>query len=676
MKKIIIVFCLSFLLLMTTNINALATEINSKYEYDTDAVVAGGGTYQVTNRTNHEQLFYGITYTRDIALSQSLNQIGGNQTFDPQVVNVLEMPINTNAKVVNWTYSSASSWTKQTVSILAKDFEANNPGWIVLAGINGDFFDIKGKGALPYQTNGAAVSNGDVLRAVSSSQVGFTNDGTSTSLIGNENLTYTKHHILAVYDDNDDIIKEFEIDNFNQLPENDEISVYFSYYAFRTEGEGDDAVKVNYTEYNTVPATNSYLVDFPIRSYANSKDQMFGKGVISDVNVEQKLLIGDFAVVTTNSEVQSLLKKGVKIRVQQNVTGIYANCDNITGGGITLVDNGEANPNISDLTDYRHPRTIIGQQNDGTIVFLTVDGRQESNGMYGMSYEEMSAMMLYYNCTKAYNLDGGGSTTMVIRNAQGDFDVVNSPSDGGVERCDSNALLIVAPEMSLNVTSVTDQDFNFTYNNKAKDISISNFSVTLTNNSGFNETRMVQEQPSSSTELINSESYQWTNLVANTDYNVSYHYLLNYQGKSTEITSTGLMIHTGFARPTVTDYYYELLGDNYILHFKLDDPNNTILSSMIKYDKRVEIITVDQEIIYIAAANVVEPKFELSLVYNVHSSHGDNLSASYQIKAYEEEEPIDEIKPGKKCAKKSAEIIFVSISLSSLLGILLRKKNN
>ncbi len=674
MKKIIITFSLILLLLIGMNMQVYAADSTSNLDFNSEPVVAGGGTYQVTNRTNHEQLFYNIVYTRDIAVSQSMNQIGGTQEFDPQVVNVLEMPINTNAKVVNWTYSSPASWTKQTVKVLAKDFEANNPGWVVLAGVNGDFFDINGKQALPYQTSGTAVTNGDVLRAVSGTQVGFTNDGTSNSLIGNEELTYTEYHVLAVYDENDDIIATFKVDKLNVAPVDDEISVYFSYNAFRTEGEGDDAVKVTYVEYNTVPASNSYLVDFPIRSYANNKDHMFGKGVISDINVEQQLAIGDFAVVTANKEVQALLDKDVKIRVQQDVTGVYAACDNITGGGVTLVDNGEANPNISEMTDYRHPRTIVGQQADGTIVFLTVDGRQQTSGMYGMSYEEMSAMMLYYGCTKAYNLDGGGSTTMIIRNAQGEFDVMNSPSDGS-ERSDSNALLIVAPEMSLNVTEVTDTEFEFSYINKAKDINISNIRVTLSNSLGFQETKVIQTEASSSTEITNTENYKWSNLQPNTEYDVSYSYTLNYKGTTTEMTSTGLKIKTGVARPTISDCYYELLGDNYILHFKLEDPNNILISSMIKYDKKVERIAVNQEVVYIPVANVKDPKFTIHLVYNVNSSHAENITEIYEIsELIPEPEPTPKPEETKKCGKKCSELIIANISLISVLGIILRKR--
>ncbi len=683
-------FSLIFLLAFISNINIVQAEIESEFEFDQQEVVAGGGTYKVTSRTNNDSLAYGMTYTRDIALSQSLNEIGGKQNFDPQVVNLVEMPVGTNAKVVNWTYSSANNWTKQTIKVLAKDFEENNPGWVVLAGINGDFFDINGKEALPYQTNGTAVVNGNVLRAVSGKQVGFTNDGSANSLIGSESLTYTDYHLLGIYDQYDNLIKEIKVDKLNEAPVDDEVSVYFSYNAFKTEGEGADAVKVRYIEYNTVPGKNSYLVDLPERSYANDKNHMYGKGVISAVNTEQKLSIGDFAVVTENDEATDFLREGVKIRVQQNVTGAYEKCENISGAGATLANNGEAVFETDGMSHYRHPRTVIGQQEDGTLVFLTVDGRQQTSGMYGMTYEELSAMMLYYGCTEAYNLDGGGSTTLIVRNKQGDFDVMNSPSDGN-ERSDSNALLIVAPEMEVEIEKATDTSMEFSYINKAYGIKISDIEVTLSAGD-YQETRKMVDKETPATQITNTESYVWDNLKPNTTYDVSYKYKLHYQNSTTDISSVGLQFTTGNPKPTITNCYYEDIGQQYVIHFQINDENNLLISSLIKYDKKVITITKDQTILYIDKSKVEKAEFKLQIVYNVKSSHPDNQTMIIEIgdepphehefvdgecvcgeKDPNYEPPVNEIKP-QKCGNKGGILIVELLAVTSVLGLVFKRK--
>lgn len=109
---------------------------------------------------------------------------------------------------------------------------------------------------------------------------------------------------------------------------------------------------------------------------------------------------------------------------------------NMTGGGPTLIINGTI---PSGLQTAVHPRTAIGFNQDSTkVFFVTVDGRQPGFSV-GMSLPELADYMLSIGCYNAINLDGGGSTTMVVRDR-----VVNSPSDAAGERSVANALLAVS----------------------------------------------------------------------------------------------------------------------------------------------------------------------------------------------------------------------------------------
>lgn len=91
----------------------------------------------------------------------------------------------------------------------------------------------------------------------------------------------------------------------------------------------------------------------------------------------------------------------------------------------------------------RHPRTVLAWS--GTRHWLiTFDGRQPGYSV-GVSVAEMQDFLINaLHVDNAINLDGGGSTTMVI-----DGTVVNCPSDGattpctGTERAVPNALLLV-----------------------------------------------------------------------------------------------------------------------------------------------------------------------------------------------------------------------------------------
>lgn len=81
----------------------------------------------------------------------------------------------------------------------------------------------------------------------------------------------------------------------------------------------------------------------------------------------------------------------------------------------------------------RHPRTAVGISEDGTqLMLMVVDGRQPQLSL-GMSLKEVAHFLEKQGAHSAYNLDGGGSSTMVIHN-----EIVNSPSDPQERRrCDA-----------------------------------------------------------------------------------------------------------------------------------------------------------------------------------------------------------------------------------------------
>lgn len=86
----------------------------------------------------------------------------------------------------------------------------------------------------------------------------------------------------------------------------------------------------------------------------------------------------------------------------------------------------------------RHPRTAMGVADRGRRVWLiTVDGRQASYSD-GMTLAELASLLQRLGATDALNLDGGGSTTMVV-----DGRIVNRPSDREGERRVGNALAVV-----------------------------------------------------------------------------------------------------------------------------------------------------------------------------------------------------------------------------------------
>ncbi|MCF7841025.1 MAG: phosphodiester glycosidase family protein [Candidatus Marinimicrobia bacterium] len=98
----------------------------------------------------------------------------------------------------------------------------------------------------------------------------------------------------------------------------------------------------------------------------------------------------------------------------------------------------EADEGPNRHVEPRHPRSAVGYDASGrTIYFIVVDGRQTGYSV-GMSLAELAEFMVKIGVHQGLNLDGGGSTALVVNR-----EIVNRPSDTTGERAVSNALLVI-----------------------------------------------------------------------------------------------------------------------------------------------------------------------------------------------------------------------------------------
>lgn len=115
--------------------------------------------------------------------------------------------------------------------------------------------------------------------------------------------------------------------------------------------------------------------------------------------------------------------------------------------GPALVRDGAVVPGIDEVevdTNFGNhsiqgdqPRTAVGVIDDNHLVLVVVDGR-ETGYSAGASMTELASLMQGLGATAAYNIDGGGSSTMYFNG-----EVVNQPSNGG-ERGTSDILYVRA----------------------------------------------------------------------------------------------------------------------------------------------------------------------------------------------------------------------------------------
>ena len=69
---------------------------------------------------------------------------------------------------------------------------------------------------------------------------------------------------------------------------------------------------------------------------------------------------------------------------------------------------------ISTKDTIREPRTAIGQVDANHYVVIVADGRRDGWSDLGMTLQELQDVFAEQGCRIAYNLDGGGSATMVL----------------------------------------------------------------------------------------------------------------------------------------------------------------------------------------------------------------------------------------------------------------------
>jgi hypothetical protein len=113
----------------------------------------------------------------------------------------------------------------------------------------------------------------------------------------------------------------------------------------------------------------------------------------------------------------------------------WTNVFDIVAGGPVLLRDGQV-VTTCDGSCGVHARTGVGVTASGEVVLVVVDGGQPKWSK-GITLVEFARVMRDLGAVSALNLDGGGSSVMVV-----DGEVVNRPSDGR-ERTLSNAIVIL-----------------------------------------------------------------------------------------------------------------------------------------------------------------------------------------------------------------------------------------
>ncbi|RJP73567.1 MAG: T9SS C-terminal target domain-containing protein [Ignavibacteriales bacterium] len=278
-------------------------------------------------------------------------------------------------------------------------------GHKVIGAINGDFYNTS-----TGEPTNIQIVNGQVIYKPID-RVVFALDEFNNPLI--DIFNYSAQLIL---DDN-----SYSIPNLNQTFSSSSLNLFNSFY-------GSVSRTPSGTKEITFQPINNWMIN----------DTMMCIVTKSDSTGNTSLPKG-FSVISGNKTIAPYLgsvQVGDTIKLLVKVNPSVTKLTQAVGGNVRLVTNGVVNNDNGD----RHPRTAVGFSQDSlTLYFVTVDGRQ-AGWSVGMSYYELGSYMKNkWNVYQGINLDGGGSTTIVVRG-----EVKNRPSDSGGERSVANGLLLIS----------------------------------------------------------------------------------------------------------------------------------------------------------------------------------------------------------------------------------------
>ena len=336
-----------------------------------------------------------------------------------------------------------------TVLEIAKDYEEKT-GKVVYAAINGDYFS----GGIPvdfYAKENDIYRIGPYSYTLGKNAFGFNYQ--HENVIGKVTYGYK----LNIYNESLERTHMVPLQKTNQSLLEGEVGVF------------------TFNNVSTITGTNiakmSVTFDKIIGNYAypfigNVKTDM-STFTFSDNNYP--VSYKDFVIAAKGDSqgYQTILanvSQNSKVSVYPYPNQAWDNMDFIIGGWQVLLNQGVKLPDaIHDGGYTLAPRTSIGIKSDGTIGLTVTDGRLAN--VPGIDLVDLANLNEDLGYETALELDGGGSSTFLLRNLEtNELEIMNTPSDGSLRKV-ANAVLIVGdpiedenpddPNITTTTTSTT-----------------------------------------------------------------------------------------------------------------------------------------------------------------------------------------------------------------------------
>ncbi len=328
---------------------------------------------------------------------------------------------------------------RSSVSNTAQALESQ--GWRVVAGINGDFYNVNN--GLPI---GIVVTEGQLRSSDGGYHaIGFRSDG--TAVLGRPAVTIGVRYGGALLDEAGAPLLD---EAGNPLAGGEEKTFWPAAF---NKARTDTGIFLYTYDFNASHTTGSTQPGVDL--ICTIQEGSFALGGATTLVAERvaegeasPVLAPGQAVLTANAnageETLNTLRSiapGTALTVTLTPADpAWNDVAYAVGSLYSLVENGRA---ASGLPAGAAPRTAVGQRSDGSLIFYTIDGRKSGHSI-GATMDQVARRMIELGCVTALGLDGGGSTTLAVTRPTDTLaERINQPSDR-VERSVSNQIFLVA----------------------------------------------------------------------------------------------------------------------------------------------------------------------------------------------------------------------------------------
>ena len=376
----------------------------------------------------------------------STNVFWSSVSSDYRTENLITYTPNTSVTPIV-TYGGVLT-DRSSVSNTAKALEEQ--GWRVVAGINGDFYNVNN--GLPI---GIVVTQGQ-LRSSDGGYyaIGFRADG--TAILGKPAVTMSVRYTVSgaagepLLDEAGNPLLD---EAGNPLTAAGTPAEKTLWPAAFNKARTDSGIFLYTYDFNAAHTTGSTQPGVDV--ICTVQEGSFALGAATTLLVERvaegeasPTLAPNQVVLTANGNagdetLNSLRSIPVGTALTLTLTPADPGWNDVqyaVGSLYSLVQNGSV---VSGLPTGSAPRTAVGQRSDGSLIFYTIDGRKPGHSI-GATMDQVARRLIELGCVTALCLDGGGSTTLAVT-APTDTaaERINIPSDR-VERFVSNQVFLVA----------------------------------------------------------------------------------------------------------------------------------------------------------------------------------------------------------------------------------------